>query len=66
MAELNSISFSHHQDKNGDASLEDAYEMLELVGEGAYGQVYKAREIKTGKICAVKIIKNIFRSVYEA
>ncbi len=32
----------------------DQYEKLEKVGEGTYGKVYKAREINTGKLVALK------------
>ncbi|KAH0788922.1 TKL family protein kinase [Histomonas meleagridis] len=28
--------------------------MMQMIGQGAYGQVFKARHIPTGKICAVK------------
>ena len=32
------------------------YEILEKIGGGAYGTVYKAREAGTGRICACKIL----------
>eukprot|EP00798_Chlamydomonas_sp_ICE-L_P021380 gene21380-28324_t len=32
----------------------DQYEKLEKIGEGAYGTVYKAKEISTGKLVALK------------
>ncbi|GJW63746.1 cyclin-dependent kinase B2-2 [Tanacetum coccineum] len=35
----------------------EAFEKLELVGEGTYGKVYKAREKATGKIVALKKTK---------
>ncbi|KAG2317305.1 hypothetical protein Bca52824_020427 [Brassica carinata] len=35
----------------------DCFEKLEQVGEGTYGQVYMAREIKTGEIVALKKIR---------
>ena len=34
------------------------FEILDFIGEGTFGQVYKARHIKTNKIYSVKIIKN--------
>ncbi|KAL5982188.1 Cyclin-dependent kinase C-2 [Asimina triloba] len=35
----------------------DCFEKLELIGEGTYGQVYMAREIRTGEIVALKKIR---------
>ncbi|KAK6138267.1 hypothetical protein DH2020_028014 [Rehmannia glutinosa] len=35
----------------------DCFEKLEQIGEGTYGQVYMAREIKTGEIVALKKIR---------
>eukprot|EP00798_Chlamydomonas_sp_ICE-L_P030380 gene30380-35388_t len=32
----------------------EQYEKLELIGEGAYGKVYKGKDIKTGKLVALK------------
>ncbi|PNW79929.1 hypothetical protein CHLRE_08g372550v5 [Chlamydomonas reinhardtii] len=32
----------------------DAYEKIEKIGEGTYGKVYKARDINTGKLVALK------------
>lgn len=30
------------------------YEFLEKIGEGTYGEVYKARHVETGKQVAIK------------
>ncbi len=46
--------------------IESKYEFIEFLGEGTYGQVVKARCKKTGEIYAVKLIKNIFKCVYQA
>lgn len=35
----------------------DCFEKFEQLGEGTYGQVYMAREIKTGEIVALKKIR---------
>ncbi|XP_058096802.1 cyclin-dependent kinase C-2-like isoform X1 [Magnolia sinica] len=35
----------------------DCFEKLEQIGEGTYGQVYMAREIRTGEIVALKKIR---------
>jgi serine/threonine protein kinase len=35
----------------------EKYEKLEMIGEGTYGVVYKARDTETGKIYALKKIR---------
>lgn len=40
-----------------DLRYEDQYELLETVGEGTYGLVYKAKNCETGKIIALKKIR---------
>lgn len=35
----------------------DRYEKIEMIGEGTYGVVYKAKDIKTGEIYALKKIR---------
>lgn len=35
----------------------DRYEKIEMIGEGTYGVVYKAKDIKTGEIFALKKIR---------
>jgi len=37
--------------------MSDAFERLEQVGEGTYGQVYRAKDLKTGEIVALKKVK---------
>lgn len=34
----------------------DKYEKMEMIGKGAYGVVYKAKDIETGEIYALKKI----------
>jgi serine/threonine protein kinase len=36
------------------------YKLKKLIGEGSYGKVALAKEIKTGKCVAIKRIKHIF------
>jgi hypothetical protein len=42
--------------------LSDQYSIQEIekIGEGAFGKVYKAKDLLDGKICAVKVKFNIF------
>lgn len=35
----------------------DKYEKMEMIGEGTYGVVYKAKDIETGEIYALKKIR---------
>jgi serine/threonine protein kinase len=35
----------------------DTYQALEKIGEGTYGVVYRARELRSGKIVALKKIR---------
>jgi hypothetical protein len=37
----------------------DELEMMEVLGQGRFGQVRKCREKKTGEICAIKIISRV-------
>lgn len=34
----------------------EGYQMLELIGEGTYGDVYKVKRIADNKICAIKFV----------
>lgn len=43
---------------NTNANLTDKYELFEIIGRGTYSTIYRAREIKTGKYWAAKIIKS--------
>jgi len=40
-----------------DKSRIDKYQKLEKLGEGTYGVVYKAKDIKTGDVLALKKIR---------
>lgn len=46
--------------------IEDQYEILEFVGRGTFGQVYKARHIYSGNTVAIKLMKDICNDKYGA
>ena len=39
----------------------DGYDLLDKIGEGTYGDVYKARKKSNGKICAIKFVSGSWR-----
>lgn len=41
------------------------FELLELIGEGTYGEVYSAKDKKLGHKVAVKILDNIPENIEE-
>ncbi len=46
-------------------SPDDEWELLESIGEGTYGEVFKARNLKTGKLAAVKIMESYNELIEE-
>lgn len=40
--------------------LRSRYEWIETLGNGAYGTVFKARQLATGELVAIKHLSNIF------
>lgn len=47
-------SIRQYEQKTGEVA--PPYELLELIGKGAYGRVYKSRNIETNQIVAIKIV----------
>ena len=41
------------------------YDLLKLIGQGSYGEVVKARHKTSGKIVAIKLLKNLFKDIFE-
>uniref|UniRef100_A0A3Q2E280 Protein kinase domain-containing protein n=1 Tax=Cyprinodon variegatus TaxID=28743 RepID=A0A3Q2E280_CYPVA len=48
---LDSIDLSALRDPAG------IFELVEVVGNGTYGQVYKGRHVKTGQLAAIKVME---------
>jgi len=46
--------------KKGPEYIDDRFIKIQIVGKGAYGEVYKVKHRETGKIYAMKTYKNIF------
>ncbi|XP_014227640.1 myosin-IIIb-like isoform X2 [Trichogramma pretiosum] len=44
---------------------EDRFSLEELIGEGTYGEVYKARDKESGSQVAVKILENVADNIEE-
>lgn len=42
------------------------YKFIKLLGVGSYGEVVQAKHRASGTIVAIKLLKDIFRSVYES
>jgi len=40
-----------------DAALGDAYELVDAIGQGGFGRVYKARDTRLDRIVAIKVIR---------
>lgn len=51
---------------NVDSRLLQRFEVIKKVGQGAYGQVWKARDKRTGCLCALKKIYDAFRNPTDA
>jgi len=53
------LSLPTRQKKSTSVPIEQIYEVGEILGEGAYGKVYKAKRRKDGKVVALKAINQI-------
>ncbi|XP_055705542.1 myosin-IIIb-like isoform X4 [Phlebotomus papatasi] len=56
---------SQHLDISRLPSPGDRFELLDLIGEGTYGEVYSAKDKQTGQLVAVKVLENIPDNVEE-
>ena len=51
---------------NSWAIVQKDYKLKNIIGEGSFGTVVKAKRIDSGVTCAIKCIQNIFGSRYHA
>ncbi|XP_053612596.1 myosin-IIIb-like isoform X2 [Plodia interpunctella] len=56
---------SQHVELDRAADPRERFSLQELIGEGTYGEVYCARDKKSGKRVAVKILENIAENIEE-
>ncbi|XP_069361962.1 myosin-IIIb-like isoform X2 [Maniola hyperantus] len=56
---------SQHVELDRAADPQDRFTLQELIGEGTYGEVYCAKDKKTGRRVAVKILENIAENIEE-
>ncbi|CAB3239895.1 unnamed protein product [Arctia plantaginis] len=56
---------SRHVELDRAADPRDRFTLQELIGEGTYGEVYCARDKKSGRRVAVKILENITENIEE-
>lgn len=48
------------------AIIQKDYDLHETLGEGSFGEVLKATEKKSGKMFAIKLVRNTFNDQYSA
>ncbi|XP_013176841.1 PREDICTED: myosin-IIIb-like isoform X2 [Papilio xuthus] len=56
---------SRHVELDRAADPRDRFTLQELIGEGTYGEVYCAKDTKSGRRVAVKILENIAENIEE-
>lgn len=49
-----------------DTKVMRSFEVVKKIGQGAYGQVWKVKDKKTGTLCALKKIYDAFRNPTDA
>lgn len=47
-------------------NITDDYELLEVLGAGTFGQVAKAKSLRTGEIVAIKLLTDMCKDSYQA
>lgn len=66
MANHGSMMPGHSLDDIDLAALKDPagiFDLIEVVGNGTYGQVYKGRHTKTGQLAAIKVSYRLIRGL---
>ena len=43
----------------------DSFKLIRFIGSGSFGQVVMAKSKETGKVFAIKLIKNVFSKPYH-
>ena len=49
-----------------EVSLNHGYKVKEMLGEGSFGQVYRAQNMDNGEHYAIKLIQTPFKDQYQA
>lgn len=58
-------ALSQHIDFLRLPSPKDRFDLIDIIGEGTYGEVYSARVKKTDQLVAIKILENIVDNIEE-
>ena len=53
---INSLNANPFNQTFNQTNVKGIFELIEVVGNGTYGQVYKGRHTKTGQLAAIKIM----------
>ena len=52
--------------KDTPEAIDKQYQMIEQIGKGAYGKVYKAADMYTDELVAIKVVDGVFNSTTDA